>query len=81
MEKGYNIDEHIKQAAARKCSKGFSCLEGNTECLCPVRTINGNHTVQIDPSTANSCKNCFHMNPKTYCLCPIRNELYNRYGI
>jgi hypothetical protein len=37
--------------------------------------------VQIDPASANSCKYCFHMEPKTYCLCPVRNELYNRYGI
>jgi hypothetical protein len=37
--------------------------------------------VQIDGSSANSCKYCFHMEPKIYCLCPVRNELYNRYGI
>ena len=80
MEKGFQIEEHIRQAAT-KCRKCFSCLEGNKECLCPVRTINGNHTVQIDPASANSCKYCFHMEPKTYCLCPVRNELYNRYGI
>jgi len=80
MEKGFEIAEHIRQAAT-KCRKGFSCLEGKTECLCPVRTINGNHTVQIDAASANSCKYCFHLHSKTYCLCPIRNELYNRYGI
>jgi len=80
MEMNIIVEEHIRNATT-KCNKGYSCLEGNTECLCPVRTINNNHTVQIDPSSANSCKYCFHMNPKTYCLCPVRNELYNRYGI
>jgi len=76
----FTIEEHIKKAAT-KCRKDFSCLTGNKECLCPVRAINGNHTVQIDGSSANSCKYCFHMEPKIYCLCPVRNELYNRYGI
>lgn len=76
----FDIEEHILKAAA-KCRKEYSCLDGNTECLCPVRAINGNHTVQIDAACANSCKYCFPMKPKTYCLCPVRNELYNRYGI
>jgi hypothetical protein len=80
MEKVFNIAEHIKQAAT-KCRKGFSCLIGDKNCLCPVRTINHNHTVQINASGAKFCRYCFHMEAKTYCLCPVRNELYNRYGI
>jgi hypothetical protein len=72
------INEYIKEATTR-CEKGFSCLNGQKDCLCEIEGSNGSHTVSIKTKGNNSCKYLLPLGSSTYCLCPTRNEIYNKY--
>ena len=74
------VDEHIV-AATSKCNKNFACLNGGKSCMCEVDHVNANRTVQIKTRPANACKYILKMGSSVYCLCPVRNEIYNRYKI
>lgn len=74
------INEYIKEATTR-CEKGFSCLKGQKACLCEIEGSNGSHTVSIKTKSNNSCKYLLHLGASTYCLCPTRNEIYNKYQL
>jgi len=74
------VDRHFVDATS-KCGKGFACLNGDKSCLCEVDPVNANHTVQIKNKPANACKYILKMGASTYCLCPVRNEIYNRYKL
>ena len=74
------VDDYILQAT-NKCKNNFSCLEGNKECMCTIVHSNNNHTVQIDGKPVSSCNYILSMGSKMYCLCPVRNELHNRYNL
>ena len=72
------IDEYIKMATTR-CKKNFSCLNGSRDCLCEVDGSNGSHTVSIKTRGHTSCNYLLQLGTVTYCLCPIRNEIYMQY--
>ena len=74
------VDEHLLGATS-KCSKDFACLKGDKGCLCEVDHVNANRTVQIKTKPSNVCKYILKMGSSVYCLCPVRNEIYNRYKI
>jgi hypothetical protein len=56
-------------------------LNGDKDCLCEVDHVNSNRTVQIKNKPANACKYILKMGSSLYCLCPVRNEIYNRFKI
>jgi hypothetical protein len=64
--------------ATTKCEKGFSCLAGSNESLCWVKYFNRYYFVEIKPQAADCCPYVFVYSNATYCLCPTRNEIYNR---
>jgi len=72
------ISEYIKMATTR-CKKNFSCLNGSKDCLCEVDDSNGSHTVSIKTGGNTSCNYLLQLGAATYCLCPIRNEIYKQY--
>ena len=74
------VDEHIV-AASGKCKKDFGCLNGNKACLCEVDHSNANRTVQIKTTPTHACPYTMKMGSSVYCLCPVRNEIFNRYKI
>ena len=74
------VEDYILQAT-NKCKNNFSCLDGMEECMCKIIHSNNNHTVQIDGKPVSACNYILSMGAKMYCLCPVRNELYNRYKI
>ena len=62
------------------CRNSFACLSGETECMCEViKSARAYNVVAIKPKSIDSCKNFFHLDNTIYCLCPTRNEIYNRY--
>ena len=64
------------------CRKCFACLSGETECMCEViKPARAYNAVVIKPKSIDACKNFFHLDNTIYCLCPTRNEIYNRYRI
>ena len=74
------IDEYILRATT-KCKNNLSCLNGKEGCLCKINHNNGSHTIQIKGMPLTSCNYYLHIYSACYCLCPVRNELWNRYGI
>jgi hypothetical protein len=62
-----------------KCEKDFSCLSSDKECLCKVVSSNKSSCVELEQRPVDSCNYSFHFNASMYCLCPTRNEIYNRY--
>ena len=74
------LEDYILQAT-NKCKKNFSCLDGGKDCICKIVHSNNNHTVQIEGKPVSACNYILSMGSKMYCLCPVRNELYNRHKI
>ena len=75
-----HIEEYILQATI-KCKNGFSCLDGKKDCICKIVPFDGHHTVQIEGRPVKTCNYILNIGSKLYCLCPVRNELYNRHKI
>lgn len=71
----------VTSKAITRCEKDFSCLSGNEECVCWVAYASRYRFVQVKPQSNYPCSYLFHYGNETYCLCPTRNELYNRYQI
>ena len=80
LEMETRIEDYILQAT-NKCKKNFSCLNGQKDCICQIVHYNGHHTVQIEGKPVSACNYILSIGPKMYCLCPVRNELYNRHKI
>ena len=65
-----------------KCHKDFSCLTGQSACLCRVVNCVDDviHFVQ-DPA-GSGCPYLEQWGLSTqYCSCPTRMAIYNRYGV
>jgi hypothetical protein len=63
------------------CKKDFCCLTGSREYLCEVVSSVGSSMVQIKAVSQRSCKYYVPFGSASYCVCPTRNELFNRYKI
>ncbi len=71
----------VVSKAITRCDKDFSCLSENVECTCWVTYASRYRFVEVKPRSNDPCSYLFHYGNGTYCLCPTRNELYNRYKI
>jgi len=72
------IDDAVVKKTT-KCRCGFSCLSKNQGCLCKVLSSISNEMVQIKSNLSNCCKYHILFGNEHFCLCPVRNELYQRY--
>lgn len=75
----FEIDEAVIKAAT-KCEKGIACLQREDHAYCPVEQclMHKVHFVK-----------CLHDDPCAYrsalenvpvCTCPVRKEIFSRYG-
>ena len=76
----FKIDESVLNRTFN-CKDDFRCLTGNKECLCDVVGSIGSSLLQIKSEFPTHCKYRIPFDSSDYCLCPTRNELYNRYKI
>ena len=74
------IDDAIIRKTT-KCKHDFSCLSGDKRHLCDVVVSNGKDIVEIKSKPSLSCSYCMFLDSTSYCHCPTRNEIYNRYRI
>jgi hypothetical protein len=77
---GSTVSDLIVKATT-KCKKGFSCLSEKTGCMCKAISSSPDHTVVIKPSSSDPCTYHRTLGNAHYCLCPVRNDIYNRYKI
>jgi hypothetical protein len=76
----YHVSRDAVEAAAA-CTKGFSCLNGSGGHLCPVEySVDGKvHFITCLNDARCSMQQTF--GNRLLCGCPVRKELYNRYGM
>ena len=79
-DKSIQIKEKILQNTT-KCNNTFSCLSGDKECLCKVTGSIGFDIKDIKCKLEIDCNYCLSFGNGSLCLCPTRNEIYNRYRI
>jgi len=63
------------------CIFDFNCLSGGKTCLCDVVVSNEEDIVEIKSKPSIPCKYCISLDSASYCTCPTRVEIYNRYRI
>ena len=61
------------------CLYNFSCLSGDKSCLCDVVASNNEDIVEIKSKPSIACRYCISLDSASYCTCPTRNAIYNRY--
>jgi len=74
------IPDQIRNTAT-KCKKRFSCLESERNNLCKVEYCVGG---EIHFIKCLNDESCFYQNVfggETFCSCPVRKEIYNKYEI
>ncbi|MBW2265828.1 MAG: hypothetical protein JRD47_06930 [Deltaproteobacteria bacterium] len=84
----YEVDEEILKLAT-KCGRNFKCLSDESPDICGVLRAVGTQLI-ITNCTEHCamCPYCLSFNPvespaatESFCTCPVRIELYKRYGI
>ncbi len=73
------INENILKATT-KCKHGFSCLSGKKD-VCKVELSVDNKIHFIVCLDNLPCSYRIPFGYSYVCTCPVRKELYNRYGI
>ena len=63
------------------CLFDFNCLSGGKTCICDVVASNEEDIVEIKSKPSIPCKYCVSLESASYCTCPTRVEIYNRYEI
>lgn len=72
-------DDFIK--AAIRCKKNHSCLSGDKDNVCKVEMSIGEKIHFIKCKNEDICNYRIPFGYSFVCTCPVRKELYNRYGI
>ena len=74
----YEINDAIIQTATQ-CENNHACLEGTTP-LCSVEHCLMHRIHYIKCLQEEPCPYKHMMNKSTICTCPVRKEIFNRYG-
>jgi hypothetical protein len=72
-------DDVIEQAT--KCGRVFSCLSGSLEGSCKVRKYVADEVLLVDNGRGEACAYLRVLGRSQMCLCPVRKEIYRRYGV
>ena len=78
--KQVKIDEEIVQRTTQ-CEHDFSCISEDKTCICEAIRSIGHVILEIKHKYRSVCRYCLSYGNTDICLCPIRNEIYNRYNI
>ena len=73
------IDESITQRT--NCRYSFDCLSGDKTCFCKVKAMIGNDMLEVRSKIDIGCGYRIGFGGTTFCICPTRVEIYNRYGM
>ena len=76
------IDEELLELTDR-CIDDLSCLTDGTKCFCEVENVAAHEVFFVKTESALVAE-CPYAEPFGYsvaCMCPVRKEIYRRYGI
>ena len=66
--------------ASRYCQKWYICLSGNQDYFC--RSVpSEDHSLLIEPNPLARCHYKLETDQGNTCTCPLRQEIYQTYGI
>jgi hypothetical protein len=69
-------------AQARRCKKQLVCLSGDLESLCKVKDIAPDVLYLVEDTDKQKCGYQVRFGrDAVVCLCPVRREIYKRYGM
>jgi hypothetical protein len=69
-------------ARETKCKNAFSCLSGMAPDVCEVgQALGGGLVLFVKKNTSYFCPYAGRFGTSYVCSCPVRRELYSRYGI
>jgi hypothetical protein len=60
------------------CKNNYSCVSGDTSCLCEVQSLINNSVLFVQPCS-NSCSYIMPFGHSYICSCPTRKEIYRYY--
>jgi hypothetical protein len=72
-------EDILKQAGA--CKKDFSCLTGDREKFCEIEECLPDTIYFLKCLNEETCSYAIPYGSSYYCMCPVRRELYKRYGV
>ena len=76
----FQIDSEIIKKT--DCDKDFMCLEEEAkENLCEIRKCLNDRYCLLKEAKFGYCVNRFSFGYSSICKCPVRIEIYNKYGI
>jgi hypothetical protein len=81
---GYTMEIRINDAVigrATKCERAFSCLTDNLEGSCRVRKYVSDEGLFVEDGEDEACAYLRVFGSARLCLCPVRKEIYKRYGV
>ncbi|XCN73013.1 MAG: hypothetical protein Q3M24_22515 [Candidatus Electrothrix aestuarii] len=64
-----------------ECEKGFFCLNGELDHLCEVTDCVFESILYVKCLADKYCGHKYSVGENTFCSCPIRKEIYNKYHI
>ncbi|PLX74024.1 MAG: hypothetical protein C0615_10060 [Desulfuromonas sp.] len=67
--------------ATTKCAKEHACLSGGGVGLCSVEYCINQGLTFVECVDEKECPYCTPFGSSNICLCPVRNELFNKYKI
>jgi len=81
MNLDITIDEDLKVQAS-KCESSVGCLNGNGHKLCNVVCSCGDQVLFIEFQKKRRCNYKSSFGFSSYlCNCPVRKEIYKKYGV
>ena len=74
------VNDDIKQSV-KLCNNHYSCLNGKNENICNVISTLNAYELYVYCKSNSDCNYKHHLNERILCTCPIRIEIYCKYGI
>ena len=71
--------EIIKETT--ECEKNFVCLSGKNNIYCGVEACISNDIHFVNCKSKDYCSYKMFIGKSIICKCPIRKEIYNKFGI
>jgi hypothetical protein len=64
-----------------RCQRQFSCLSGAVESLCEVEYVVVGELYCLKRTSWRGCSYERRFGDTFLCICPVRQEIYDRYGV
>ncbi len=76
----FSISKNLRDDT--KCKKDFSCLKGKERSFCDIYDSSAGRVHFIRPLNSDTlCSYKMTFGYSFTCNCPVRKDLYNRYGV